>query len=225
MEYAIIRKEVIIGDDVIIHPFVVIEENVSIGKGTELFPGTYVGKQPKGVGATARPIVFNKEIQVGAECALGPHAVIFYDVQIGDHTLIGDGASLREKVRVGHHCLISRYVTINYNTIIGNNTRIMDLTHITGNCEIGDNVFISTLVSTVNDNVVIKREYIEDEIKGPIIESGATIGAAATLLPGIKIGTGAFVGAGSVVTRNVSAYDMVMGIPAKVVKNLRESAE
>jgi acetyltransferase-like isoleucine patch superfamily enzyme len=225
MEYAIIRKDVEIGDDVIIHPFVIIEEGSTIGNGTEIFPGTYIGKKPKGAGATARPIVYEKKITIGSDCVLGPHAVIFYDVQVGDHTLIGDGASLREQVRVGHHCLISRYVTVNYDTRIGNHTRIMDMSHITGKCDIGDNVFISMSISTSNDNKVITREYIEEEIAGARIEDGATVGVGAILLPGVKIGTGAFVGAGAVVTRDVSPYDVVMGVPAKVVKNLREPSK
>jgi acetyltransferase-like isoleucine patch superfamily enzyme len=147
--------------------------------------------------------------------------VIFYDVIIGQNTLLGDGASIREQVRIGHHCLIGRYVTVNYNTTIGDHTRIMDLTHITGNCRIGSNVFISVLVSSANDNVVISRRYEEERIAGPQVEDGATIGAGACLLPGVHIGKGAFVGAGAVVTRDVQAYDVVMGVPARVVRRLQ----
>ena len=223
MENAIIRNNVIIGDDVIIHPNVVIEEGCCIGKGTEIFPGTYIGKTPKGAGATARPVTFEKKVNIGDFCAIGPNAVIYFDVEVGNNTLIGDGASLREKVIIGDHCLISRYVTINYNTIIGSNTRIMDLTHITGNCVIGKNVFISIHVSTVNDNVVVDRIYDEDKITGPGIEDNATIGANAIILPGITIGKGSMVGAGSIVTKNVGANILVMGIPARKIRTLNSS--
>jgi acetyltransferase-like isoleucine patch superfamily enzyme len=147
--------------------------------------------------------------------------VIFYDVTIGRNTLLGDGASLREQVRVGHHCLISRYVTINYNTTIGNYTRIMDATHITGNCRIGNNVFISVLVSSTNDNLVVSRQYDEEQILGPQVDDDSTIGAGACLLPGVRVGRGAFVGAGAVVTKDVQPYDLVMGVPARVVRNLK----
>jgi acetyltransferase-like isoleucine patch superfamily enzyme len=221
-EFCVIRTGVIIGDGAIIHPHVVIEPGVVIGEGTEIFPGTYLGKTPKGVGATARPVIFEPFIKIGSSCAIGPNAVIFYDVEIGNNTLVGDGASLREQVKVGDFCIISRYVTINYNTIIGNNTRIMDLTHITGNCKIGNNVFISILVSTTNDNVVLDRQYSEQHILGPRINDYATIGAGASILPGITIGEGAFVASHAVVTKNVNPYDMVMGMPARVVKNLRQ---
>lgn len=220
-EFSIIRKDAQIGDNVIIHPHVIIEPGVVVGKDVEIFPTTYLGKKPKGAGATARQINYSPRLYIGAGCALGPNAVVFYDVEIGEDTLLGDGASLREQVRVGHNCLISRYVTVNYNTSIGNHTRIMDLTHITGNCKVGNNVFISVLVSTTNDNVVVDRQYDEERIMGPTIEDDVTIGAGACLLPGVVIGRGAFVAANSVVTKSIDPYDLVMGIPAKVVRNLK----
>ena len=220
-EFCVIRDGAAIGNNVTIHPNVIIESGVTIGDGVEIFPGTYIGKEPKGAGATARKVEFEPKITIGADCAIGPNAVIYYDVSIGHNTLLGDGSSLREKVTIGHHCLISRYVTINYNTRIGNHTRIMDLTHITGNCEIGDNVFVSVLVSTTNDNVVRDRVYEEEKIKGPTIRNDATIGASACLLPRITIEEGALVGANAVVSRDVKQFDVVMGIPAKVVRNLK----
>jgi acetyltransferase-like isoleucine patch superfamily enzyme len=220
MENAIIRKGVTIGNNVIIHPNVIIEEGCQICDGTEIFPGTFIGKIPKGAGATARPITFNKTVLIGENCSVGPNAVIFYDVKIGNNTLIGDGASLREKVQVGNFCIVSRYVTVNYNTKIGNNTRIMDLTHITGNCFVGNNVFISIHVSTVNDNVVIGREYDEALIVGPTFQDNCTIGAGAIILPGVTISKGSMVGSGSVVTKNVEENVLVMGIPAKIIRKL-----
>jgi acetyltransferase-like isoleucine patch superfamily enzyme len=219
MENVIIRNGVIIGNKVIIHPNVIIERGCQICDGTEIFPGTYIGKIPKGAGATARPTTFNETIVIGENCAIGPNAVIYYDVEIGNNTLIGDGASLREKVKVGNYCIISRYVTINYNSSIGNNTKIMDLAHITGNCFVGNNVFISIHVSTVNDNVVVNREYKEEKITGPTFQDNCTIGAGAIILPGVTISKGSMVGAGSVVTKNVEENVLVMGIPAKKIRN------
>jgi acetyltransferase-like isoleucine patch superfamily enzyme len=96
----------------------------------------------------------------------------------------------------------------------------MDLTHITGNCHIGDNVFISIHVSTVNDNVVVDREYVEERIQGPTIENNVSIGAGAILLPSVRIGEGSFVGAGALVTRDVPPHVLVLGIPAKIIKNI-----
>jgi acetyltransferase-like isoleucine patch superfamily enzyme len=219
-ETTIIHKNVTIGNNVIIHPFVVIEEGVTIGDRTEIFPGTHIGKKPKGAGATARDITFEAKVNIGSECAIGPNAIIYYDVEIGNNTLIGDGASIREQSSVGNHCILSRYVTLNYNASIGNHTKIMDQTHITGNCNIGNNVFISVLVSTVNDNIVVEGKYDENRIFGPTIEDNASIGAGAILLPAVRIGEGSFVGSGALVTKDVPPHVLVLGIPAKIIKKI-----
>lgn len=214
-EFVIIRSGAIIGKNVRIHPFVVIEDGVEIGDDTEIFPGAFLGKEPKGAGATARAVSFDRKIVVGRGCSIGPHVVLFYDVQIGPGTLLGDGASVREGCRIGAKCIISRYVTVNYDTRIGDRSKIMDLTHITGNAIIGDDVFVSTMVGSANDNAIGRAGYEENKITGPILEDGSVIGAGATLLPSIRVGSGATVAAGAVVTRNVEAGATVAGIPAR----------
>jgi acetyltransferase-like isoleucine patch superfamily enzyme len=220
-EYAVVRKNVKIGDEVVIHPFVVIEENVEIGKGVEIFPGSYIGKVPKSIGLTARKITYEPWVRIGDECAIGPNAVIYYQVEIGSNTLIGDGASLREQVRVGSKCVIGRYVTVNYNTTIGDNSKIMDVTHITGNCKVGNHVFIGMLASTVNDNDLISREYREGQVVGPTIDDNATIGSSAVILAGINISEGGYVGANSVVTKDVDEYTLVVGSPARFIRKIK----
>lgn len=214
-EFAVIRSGVTLGDGVVIHPHAVIAEGVTVGPGVEVFPGAFIGKEPKGAGATSRLPVFERRIDIGAGCSIGPHAVIFYDVTIGEGTLLGDGASIREQCRIGARCIVSRYVTLNYNARVGDRTKIMDLTHITGNTTIGSDVFVSTMVGMTNDNAMGQHSYSEAEIKGPTIEDFAMIGAGATLLPRVVIGRGATVGAGAVVTRDVPPGVVAMGVPAR----------
>ncbi len=137
-------------------------------------------------------------------------------MEIGENTLLGDGASIREKCRIGSYCVIARYVSVNYNTVIGNHTKIMDQTHITGNCKIGNHVFISTMVGTANDNAGGRKGYNEEAITGPTVEDHVFVGLGASLLPGVKIGHHATVGAGSVVTKDVPPEVRVMGVPARI---------
>ncbi len=219
-EYAVIREGVVIGDDVVIHPHVVIEPGVTIGNRAEIFPGAYIGKEPKGAGAMARTPEFQRRVVIGAECSIGPHSVIFYDVEIGENTLLGNGASIREKCRIGSRCIIASYVTVNYNTVIGDRTKIMDLTHITGNCRIGNDVFVSLMVGTTNDNSMDRFPYDPSTIHGPIIEDGAAIAAGATLIANVRVGKGAIVGAGAVVTRDIPENVLVMGVPARIIRDL-----
>jgi acetyltransferase-like isoleucine patch superfamily enzyme len=209
---------VTIGDETVIHPHVVITDGVTLGVGVEVFPGAIIGKEPKGAGAVARQPFFEKKIHIGDGCSIGPHAVVFYDVEIGNNTLLGEGASIREKCRVGSKCILSRYVTVNYETTIGDGTKIMDNTHITGKATIGRGVFISIQVGTTNDNVV--RAGFSDHVIGPTIEDDVVIGAGAILLPGVVIGQGATVAAGAVVTKNVESLTLVAGVPARFVRQL-----
>src|SRR5499433_2100004 len=123
-EYAIIRRGAVIGDNVVIHPFVIIEDGVRIGNDVEIFPSAYIGKPPRGVGAMTRPMSFIARVEVGNGCVIGPNAVIYYDVEIGSHTLISDGASIREQSKIGSRCIIGRYVTVNYATLIGNEVKV-----------------------------------------------------------------------------------------------------
>ena len=214
-EFSVIRAGAKIGDRCVIHPFVVVGDGVEIDADTEVFPGAVLGKEPRGADATSRSPSFAHRLRVGKGCSVGPHVVLFYDVEIGDGTLLGDGASIREQGRVGSGCIISRYVTLNYDVHVGDRSKVMDNTHLTGRMRIGKSVFISTGVSTTNDNAMGRGGYVEEEIRGPIVEDEAMIGAGVILLPGTRVGRGAVVGAGAVVTRDVPAGSVVMGIPAR----------
>lgn len=202
-EYCVIREGVRLGPGVVVHPFCLVERGVEIGEDTELFAGTIVGKRPSGAAALARKPEYQPLVTIGKRCRIGPRATIYYSVEIGDGTLVGDGASIREMCSIGSECIVSRYVTINYNTKVGDRTKIMDMTHVTGNCQIGNDVFISLLVGMTNDELKDPHVYDASTVRGSTIEDRAIVGAGATLLPGIRIGAGARVGAGSIVNKDV----------------------
>lgn len=220
-ETAIIHDNVIIEEDVIIHDYVVIYPNTIVKKETEIFDHCVLGKVPVSPGITSRKLKETFEtLVVGEKCVLCPGVVLYAGSSIGDRNLLGDFCSIREECIIGNRCLISRNVSINYNTTIGDDTKIMDNTHITGNMRIGKHVFISTLVSTTNDNTMGREAYSENHVKGPLIEDYVTIGAAASILPGVRVGENAIVGAGAVVTKDVPKNKVVMGVPAKIVKDV-----
>lgn len=205
---AIIHNNVVIEDDVIIHDYVVIYPGVIIKKGAEIFDHCVIGKQPKAPGCTSRVIEdIPDSTIIGENTILSPFCCVYRGVEIGNNTLLGDYASIRENCKIGNFSIISRNVSVNYNTIIGNHTKIMDNSHITGNAIIKDNVFISVLVSTTNDNSMGKNGYNE-EVNGPTIEDN------------VKIGKNSVIGSGAVVTKNVACNKVVMGIPAKEVRDI-----
>ena len=216
-----ILGKVKIDQDAVVHDFVTIYPNVRIEANVEIFEGAVIGKPPAATRAVARRVSSDLRITtIGEGCVISPHAVIYTDVQIGNETLVGDNASIREKCRIGKLCLIGRNVTVNYNTTIGDSSKIMDLTNITGNMIIGSHVFISILVATADDDYFGRKGYDERFVRGPVIEDYAMVGAGAIILPGVRVGAGAMVGAGAVVTRDAPPKKLVMGIPARIVRDV-----
>jgi len=218
---AIIHDNVTIEEDVIIHDYVVIYPNTHIKKGVEIYDHCVLGKLPTSPGSVSRKLQQSyAPLIIGEYSILCPSVVVYTGTTIGKKTLLGDFCSIREECKIGENCLISRNVSINYNTKIGNNTKIMDNTHITGDMVIGENVFISALVVTTNDNTMGRIEYNSDHVAGPVIEDSVTIGAGANILPNIRIGYNAIVGAGAIVTKDVPANKLVMGVPARVIRDV-----
>lgn len=218
---AILYDDVIIEDDVILHDFVVIYPNTIIRKGTEIYDHCVLGKLPTSPGITSRQLKSKYEpLEIGDNCVLCPGVVLYTGSRIGARNLLGDYCSIREECKTGDNCIISRNVSVNYNTTIGSRTKIMDNAHITGNMKIGNDVFISVLVSTTNDNTMGREEYNEDHVKGAVIGDKVTVGAAANILPGVTIGQNVIVGASALVTKDIPENKVVMGIPAKIVRDV-----
>jgi len=214
-EFAVIRPGAVIGDGVTILPHVIVDTKVEIGAGTEIQAGTYIGRRPRAAGAVTRKPTYREELRIGAGCAIGAHAVIYYGVEIGDDTLVGDHAAIREETEIGSGCAVGRFCAIDREVRIGDGSVMMFTSNIVGPITIGKNVFIAAGVITTNDNAMGAEGFDKDEAVPTTIEDEARIGANATLLPGVTIGRGAMVAAGSMVTRDVAPGTTVMGVPAR----------
>ena len=220
---AIIYEGVTIEDNVIIHDYVVIYPGVTLKSGVEIFDHCVLGKVPKAPNCISRKVDSNyRKTIIGQNTILSPGCVIYSGTVIKNNTLLGDYCSIREGCVVGNYCIVSRNVSVNYNTVIGDRTKIMDNSHITGNAIIEDDVFISVLVSTTNDNTMGREEYNEDHVGGPHIKRKSTIGAGANILPNVIIGENCIVGAGALVTKDIPDKKVVMGVPAKIVRDVSE---
>lgn len=212
-EFSIIRPGAVIGDGVTILPHVIVDASVEIGAGTEIQPGSYIGRRPRAAGAITRKPNYEERLRIGAGCAIGANVVVYYDVEIGEDTLIGDQASIREQSWIGSGCAIGRMNAIDREVRIEDGTVVMFACNIVGKTVVGKNCFIAAGTITTNDNTMGKGGFAETT--GILIGDEVRIGANATLLPDVKIGRGAVVGAGSVVTRDVAEGTTVVGVPAR----------
>lgn len=220
-ETVVIHENVVVEDDVILHDFVVLYPGTRVKRGAEIYDHCVIGKLPTTPGSTAR--TYSKEYGetvIGEKTILCPNVVLYTGTSIGHNTLLGDNCSIREKCLIGDYCIISRNVSVNYETEIGNYTKIMDNSHITGNMKIGNHVFISVLVASTNDNSMGRSEDAASNLKGPVVEDYVTIGAGASLLPGVTVGKNSIVGASALVTKDVPENKVVMGVPAKVIREV-----
>lgn len=218
---AVIYEGVTIEDNVIIHDYVVIYPGSVIKSGCEIFDHCVIGKYPTSPGSTIRPLKEDyTPVIIGENCILCPGVILYIGTKIGNNTLLGDHCSIREDCTVGKYCIVSRNVSVNYETTIGDYTKIMDNAHITGNAIIGNHVFISVLVAMTNDNNMGRAGYDTESVHGGIIEDYVTVGAAANILPNVRIGKNAIVGASALVTKDVPENKVVMGVPAKIVRDV-----
>lgn len=143
-----------------------------------------------------------------------PSALIEKDVQIGTGTKIWVNSQIRAGAIIGSNCIVSKDTYIDSSVKIGNGCKIQNSVSIYNGVTIEDDVFVGPNVCFTNDKV--PRAFDPDwKITPTLIKAGASIGANATIVCGIVIGEYAMVAAGSVVTKNVEPYSLVMGNPAK----------
>lgn len=218
---AIVMENVQLGDRITIDNNVVIYPGTVIGEGTAVGDNAVVGKQPRpGATSTIKISAALPPLEIGPSCIIGSCAVLFAGSRIGGHTLIGDQAFVRERCLIGEYVLIGRGVNVENQITIGDYTKIQSGAYITAYTSLEDHVFIAPCVVTTNDNFMGRTEERFKHRKGPHIKHGARVGANVVLLPGIVVGREAFVAAGSVVTRDVPDGKLVMGAPARVVRDV-----
>ncbi len=152
---------------------------------------------------------FNKSAKIH------PTSIIESNTKIGNGTKIWHWVHVSKNVVIGDSCILGQNVFVGKNVHIGNNVKIQNNVSVYENVQLKDYVFCGP--SMVFTNVLNPRAEIDrkNEFKKTIVERGATIGANATIICGNNIGQYAFIGAGSVVTKDVKAFALMMGNPAK----------
>ena len=142
-------------------------------------------------------------------------AVVDNGARIGNGTKVWHFSHLMPNCVIGENCSLGQNVYVASHVTLGNNVKVQNNVSIYEGVVCEDDVFLGP--SMVFTNVVNPRSAVvrKNEFKKTLVKKGATIGANATILCGIEIGEFAFIGAGAVVTKNINAYALVTGNPAK----------
>jgi acetyltransferase-like isoleucine patch superfamily enzyme len=227
-----------LGPGVVIAPRAVIHDGARIGAGSSIGSGTVVhadvelgenctvedlvvlGKRPRlrpgssaGSGAQTEPLV----IEDGVTICCG--AVIYAGSHVGAGAIIGDQAQLRERSTVGPGSVVGRGSCVDFDARVGARVLIQTGVYVTARSIIEDDVFLAPGVTTTNDNSMA-RHAAGELLRGPVFRRACRIGGGVVVVPGVEIGEEAFVAAGAVVTRNVAPREVVMGVPARPVREV-----
>lgn len=205
-----------------IHPTAVVHPGTVLGEGVKVLEHAVVGKQPSlSPRSTAKREPLAPTV-IGDGTIVSTGAVVFAGSRIGARVILGDQSCVRERVTVGDDVVIGRGSLVENDTTIGASTTIQADAYITAYSIVEERVFIAPCVVTTNDNFMGRTERRHSLIAGPTIRRGARVGGGAVLLPGVEIGEEAFVGAGAVVTKDVPARMLVVGNPARVMRQVSE---
>ncbi len=182
------------------------ETTSSIGANVSIDPSAIVGLVYKEGCGPAR---------IGDDSTIRAYTIIHGDVTCAGELMTGPYVFVREHTEMGRRIVLGTGTIIDGYTKIGNSVKVEGRVYIPTHTEIGDDVFIGPGAVLTNDRYPLRlRDDYRPE--GPTLADSVTIGANATILPGVCIGEGAMVAAGAVVTHDVPAWHMAVGVPAEM---------
>ncbi|HVU77106.1 MAG TPA: DapH/DapD/GlmU-related protein [Gaiellaceae bacterium] len=204
-----------------IHPTAVVYEGTVLGENVRVLENAVVGKQPSlAASSTAKREPLPPAV-IGDGTVVSTGAIVFAGSTVGANCIVGDQSCIRERVSMADGCVLGRGSLIENDTTVGAGTRIQAEAYVTAYSTLEEDVFIAPCVVTTNDNFMGRTEQRKALMKGPTIRRSARVGGGSIICPGIEIGEEAFVGAGAVVTRDVPPRKVVVGSPARVLRDVR----
>jgi len=219
--FSVIADNVQIAAGCVVGSHVVIHKGTRIGLNVRIDDGAVIGKLPMKAANSA--VTKEQELPpavVGDDSIIGTHVVIYAGAELGPKVLVADLATVRENVTIGEGTIIGRGVAIENFCRIGSYCKLETNVYLTAYSELGDRVFIAPCAATSNDNFVGRTKERFKHFKGVIVKRGGRIGVNSTILPGKVVEEDALVAAGAVLTHDAPAGKIVIGAPAKPVKDV-----
>jgi acetyltransferase-like isoleucine patch superfamily enzyme len=208
-----------VGEGVRFGSFVIVHEGTVIGDGCVIEDHAVLGKTPKlargsaAAGELPGPLVLGERVTVGA------HAVLFASARIGDEAIVGDQSYVRERTTIGERSVVGRGSAVDNDVVVGARVKLQTMVYLTAFSTVEDDVFVGPGATTTNDDTM-SRHGPEYELRGATLRRACRVGGGTVLTPGVEVGEEAFVAAGAVVTRDVPARRVVLGVPAREVRSV-----
>ena len=201
---------------------VVIHDGTVVGEAARIQDGAVLGK-PLALGpASTAPRGELPPLELGEGAVVGANAVILAGARIGTAAVVGDRAHVRERAIVGDGSVVGSGSAVDNDVTIGARVKVQTGCYLTAFSVVEDDVFVAPCVTTTNDNDMGRHEH-GVMLRGATLRRGCRVGAGAILLPGIEVGEEAFVAAGALVTRDVDPRTLVMGVPARVARQVEDA--
>ena len=191
-----------------------------LGDGVRVLENAVVGKQPSLAASSTAKRDPLPPARIGDGTVVSTGAIVFAGATIGARCIVGDQSCIRERVTMADDCILGRGSLIENDTSVGAGTRIQAEAYVTAYSTLEEDVFIAPCVVTTNDDFMGRTEERKALMRGPTIRRSARVGGGAILCPGVEIGEEAFVGAGAVVTKDVAPRVVVVGSPARVLRDV-----
>ena len=216
----LLGEDVTIGEGVSFGAHVVVHEGVSIGDGCVIEDGVVLGKRPRLAGRSSAKGEVGR-LGLGDRVTVCAGATVLAGATIGDSAIVGDQAFVRERSTVGIESVVGRGSAIDNDVAIGARVRIQTNVYMTAFSVVEDDVFVGPCAMSTNDDTMA-RHGPDYALRGATLRRACRIGGGVVLTPGVEVGEEAFVAAGAVVTKDVPAFAVVMGVPARVVREVKD---
>jgi UDP-2-acetamido-3-amino-2,3-dideoxy-glucuronate N-acetyltransferase len=197
----------------VVHPDTVLGADVRLGDWCVVGKPPVLGSRSSAAREAPGPA------RLGDGVSIGAGAVVLAGAVLADGVVVGDQAHVRERAEIGADCLVGRGVSVDNDVRVGERVKFQTGAYITAWSLVEDDVFVSPGVMLTNDQTAGRRRA-GDELRGAVLRRACRVGGGAVLLPGVEVGEEAFVAAGALVTRDVPARTLVMGVPARIVREV-----
>ena len=207
-----------VGEDVHFGAYVVVHDGTVIGDGCTIEDHAVLGKRPR-LAPHSEAAGAIEGLLLGAGTSVGVGSVVFAGARIGAGSIIGDQTFVRERSVIGDGSVIGRGSVVDNDVIVGTRVRVQTNVYLTAFSVVEDDVFVGPCAMTTNDDTMA-RHGPETPMRGAILRRACRVGGGVVLTPGVEVGEEAFIAAGAVVTRDVPARGVAMGVPAKVIRQV-----